>query len=75
MRSKGQLQWKGGKMQWPQGPVQWALTVIGAIDTIVCVVFFARTDDFGQQLVINLAFLGSLLVLSLLYRLSGPRLA
>jgi hypothetical protein len=73
MKSKGQLQWKGSKMEWPHGPVQWVLTVIGAIDSVVCVVLFVRTHDFGQQMVINLVFSGSVLVLWLLYRLSGHR--
>jgi len=57
MRSRGPLQWKGSKL------VQWAVTVIGAIDAVVCVVLFAR----------SLVFFGSLILLDLLYRWASPR--
>ena len=73
MRPRGRLEWKGAKFEWPKGPAQWILTCVGALDTLIFTVLVARIPPSFELLLLNLIWFGSLVLLSLLYRLAGRR--
>lgn len=73
MRGRGSLRWSGAKPRWPRGPVQWVLVVIAAVLSFGFVAAVTRTSEFSFLLFANVAYFGSLILLSVFYRVAERR--
>jgi len=76
MSGQGPLRWRGSKPRWPRGPLQWVLTVIGLLVTttwIVLAIKLGPLPDIATLVTITLIYFGTLVLLSMLYRVDDRR--